>query len=130
VHLAFKAQALLAEKGGVEACVGLGWKCYTGSVDAVVGLTGFGASAPGIIAKEKFGFTAGCVAEAVLRVFEKPDGKIRRMARDQMTNAIKNPGVLRDWFHRRYLHIKRSVIFYRHHPWPACKNYYGVCCHY
>jgi hypothetical protein len=32
----------------------------------VGGLAGFGASAPGIIAREKFGFTTGCVAEAAL----------------------------------------------------------------
>jgi transketolase len=106
VHLALKAQALLAEKGAavrvvslpswelfeqmpqgyrdsvlppavearvaVEAGVGMGWERYIGAAGVVVGMTGFGASAPGDIVMEKFGFTPERVAEAVLGVLQKP----------------------------------------------------------
>ena len=50
----------------------MGWERYTGSAGAVVGLTGFGASAPGDTVMEKFGFTAERVVEAVLGVLKNP----------------------------------------------------------
>jgi transketolase len=102
VHLALKAQSLLAEKGvaarvvslpswelfekmpadyrdsvlppgvrvrvAVEAGIGMGWERYVGASGAVVGMAGFGASAPGGVVMEKFGFTAERVVEAVWRV--------------------------------------------------------------
>jgi transketolase len=102
VHLALKAQAVLAEKGvaarvvslpswelfeqmpatyrdavlpptvgarvAVEAGIALGWERCVGASGAVVGLTGFGASAPGAIVMEKFGITAERVVETALRV--------------------------------------------------------------
>ena len=49
----------------------MGWERYTGSEGAVVGLTGFGASAPGDTVMEKFGFTAERVVEAVLGVLSQ-----------------------------------------------------------
>jgi len=55
----------------VEAGIGMGWERYTGSTGAVVGLTGFGASAPGDTVMEKFGFTAERVVEAVLGVLSQ-----------------------------------------------------------
>jgi transketolase len=106
VHLAVKAQGLLAEKGvaasvvsmpswelfekmpqnyrdavlplevcarvAVEAGVGMGWERYVGTSGVVVGMNGFGASAPGGIVMEKFGFTAERVVEAVLGILSKP----------------------------------------------------------
>jgi transketolase len=57
----------------VEAGVAMGWERYVGASGAVVGLTGFGASAPGATAMEKFGFTAARVAEAAFTVL----GRIR-----------------------------------------------------
>jgi transketolase len=56
----------------VEAGVALGWERYVGSSGAVVGMSGFGASAPGGTLMEKFGFTAERVAETVLEVLKDP----------------------------------------------------------
>ncbi|MFY9385504.1 MAG: transketolase [Dethiobacteria bacterium] len=53
----------------VEAALPLGWERYTGSRGSVIGVTGFGASAPGAILMEKMGFTAeniACQAEKLL----------------------------------------------------------------
>ena len=55
----------------VEAGIGMGWERCTGPDGAVVGLTGFGASAPGDTVMEKFGFTADRVVEAVLGVISQ-----------------------------------------------------------
>jgi len=48
----------------VEAAVTLGWEHYVGMEGAVIGMTGYGASAPASVLYEKFGITAGRVAEA------------------------------------------------------------------
>jgi transketolase len=106
VHLAVKAQGLLAEKGvaasvvsmpswelfekmpqsyrdvvlppdlpvrvAVEAGVALGWDRYVGASGIVVGMNGFGASAPGGTVMEKFGFTAERVVEAVIEALSNP----------------------------------------------------------
>jgi transketolase len=45
----------------VEAGIKLGWEHYIGLDGAVVGMQGFGASAPGKILYEKFGITAESV---------------------------------------------------------------------
>jgi len=55
----------------VEAGIGMGWERCTGPDGAVVGLTGFGASAPGDTVMEKFGLTADRVVEAVLGVISQ-----------------------------------------------------------
>jgi transketolase len=47
----------------VEAGIALGWERYVGLDGVVVGMTGFGASAPGPLLYEKFGFTADNVAD-------------------------------------------------------------------
>ena len=52
----------------VEAGIAMGWERYVGASGAVVGMTGFGASAPGGTVMEKFGFTSERVVEAALRV--------------------------------------------------------------
>lgn len=44
-------------KIAVEAGVTLGWSRYTGSEDNVLGINRFGASAPGDVMMEKYGFT-------------------------------------------------------------------------
>lgn len=46
----------------VEAGITLGWEHYVGLEGAVVGMEGFGASAPGEVLYEKFGITAENVA--------------------------------------------------------------------
>ncbi len=49
----------------VEAGIGLGWEHYVGLAGKIIGMTTFGASAPGPVLYEKFGFTpARIVAEA------------------------------------------------------------------
>jgi transketolase len=52
----------------VEAGIAMGWERYVGAAGAVVGMTGFGASAPGGTVMEKFGFTGERVRDAVLKV--------------------------------------------------------------
>ena len=46
----------------VEAGVPMGWERYVGSAGRVVGMNGFGASAPGGTVLKNFGFTAENVA--------------------------------------------------------------------
>jgi transketolase len=50
----------------IEAGIAMGWERYTGAGGAFVGMTSFGASAPGGVVMEKFGFTAENVAVRVL----------------------------------------------------------------
>jgi len=47
----------------VEAGISMGWERYVGAGGKVIGMTGFGSSAPGGVLLEKFGFTAAAVAE-------------------------------------------------------------------
>lgn len=56
---AYKASVLPegVRKFAVEAGVPCGWSRYTGSEKNVLGITSFGASAPGGVLLEKFGFT-------------------------------------------------------------------------
>jgi len=56
----------------VEAGIELGWERYIGPSGAMVGMSGFGASAPGGTVLENFGFTAGHVVDAVLGTLSKP----------------------------------------------------------
>jgi len=56
----------------VEAGISQGWERYVGLSGAVVGMAGFGASAPGDTVLEKFGFTAERVAAAVLNALNRP----------------------------------------------------------
>jgi transketolase len=54
----------------VEAGISMGWERYIGSEGKMIGMTGFGASAPGNTLMEKFGFTAENVAaqaEAIIK---------------------------------------------------------------
>ncbi|MGV8057825.1 MAG: transketolase [Smithellaceae bacterium] len=48
----------------VEAGVKLGWEHYTGLSGKIIGMEGFGASAPGPVLYEKFGFTAANIVIA------------------------------------------------------------------
>ena len=53
-------------KVAVEAGVTQGWGDYVGSIGAVVGMNGFGASAPAAALYEHFGITPQAVADAAL----------------------------------------------------------------
>jgi transketolase len=56
----------------VEAGASFGWQQrYTGDYGEIVGIDHFGASAPGKIVLEKFGFTADNVVERALRSLER-----------------------------------------------------------
>ncbi len=48
----------------VEAGIKLGWEHYTGLAGEIIGMEGFGASAPGPVLYEKFGFTAANIVKA------------------------------------------------------------------
>jgi transketolase len=52
----------------IEAAVPQGWHKYVGPQGDVVGMTRFGASAPGSVLFEKFGFTPASVATRALRL--------------------------------------------------------------
>jgi len=55
----------------IEAAVPLGWHKYVGSKGDVVGMTRFGASAPGPVNMEKFGFTVENVAARVMTLLSR-----------------------------------------------------------
>jgi transketolase len=55
----------------VEAGSKIGWERYVGLDGEVVGMDGFGASAPGGVLYEKFGITPDAVVAAALRVLER-----------------------------------------------------------
>ncbi|MGC9325398.1 MAG: transketolase [Desulfomonilia bacterium] len=55
----------------VEAGVTLGWERYVGLDGAVVGMKGFGSSAPAQVVFEKFGITHGHVASTALSLLGK-----------------------------------------------------------
>ncbi|NLN38958.1 MAG: transketolase, partial [Smithella sp.] len=48
----------------VEAGISLGWEHYTGLDGKIIGMESFGASAPGPVLYEKFGFTPACIIDA------------------------------------------------------------------
>ena len=54
----------------VEAAASFGWERYTGSAGKVIGIDRFGASAPGDLNMEKFGFTARNIAETLESMLE------------------------------------------------------------
>jgi transketolase len=55
----------------IEAGVGMGWERYVGEGGAVVSIEHFGASAPGGVLMEKFGFTVDNVVQKALAMIDK-----------------------------------------------------------
>ncbi len=55
----------------IEAGVPMGWERYVGANGKVIGLERFGASAPGNVVLEKFGFTVDAVIDAVNEVLKR-----------------------------------------------------------
>ena len=55
----------------IEAAAPFGWERYVGLEGAIIGVTGFGASAPGPVVMREFGFTPEHVVEAAKRVVER-----------------------------------------------------------
>lgn len=62
-----KAKARVA----IEMAMPLGWERYVGDAGAVIGITTFGASAPGDLVMEKFGFNVDNVVATVEKVLKK-----------------------------------------------------------
>ncbi len=54
----------------VEAGSPLGWERFTGASRAVIGIKGFGASAPGGLVMEKYGFTADNIVQKALALLK------------------------------------------------------------
>ena len=50
----------------VEAGIPMGWEKYVGSAGAVVGISGFGSSAPGGTVMDKYGFNVDNIVEKAL----------------------------------------------------------------
>jgi transketolase len=55
----------------VEAALSQGWHRYVGDGGAVIGVDRFGASAPGNVVMEKYGFTVGHVIERAAALVKK-----------------------------------------------------------
>jgi transketolase len=62
-------------KIAVETGVPMGWERYTGSSDAIIGISGYGASAPGDLLMEKYGFTAENVVERAMQLLNNKSSK-------------------------------------------------------
>ena len=72
--LAYRQEVLPANvkaRVAVEAGIKLGWEHYVGVDGAVVGMEGFGASAPANVLYEKFGVTSTRVVETVKKLLKK-----------------------------------------------------------
>jgi len=54
----------------IEAGITLGWERYTGSNGIAIGLSRFGASAPGKVVYEKLGLTAQRIADEALNLLQ------------------------------------------------------------
>lgn len=55
----------------VEAGISMGWERYVGSRGAVIGMKGFGASAPGETLMEKFGFTPDHIVQTAMKLLKR-----------------------------------------------------------
>jgi transketolase len=59
----------------VEAGLRLGWEHYVGLEGVIIGMDGFGASAPATVLFEKFGITVKAVADAARSLVKKKGKK-------------------------------------------------------
>jgi transketolase len=55
----------------VEAGIKLGWEHYVGLTGKIIGMDTFGASAPGPVLYEKFGFTADKIIAAAEELLDR-----------------------------------------------------------
>ncbi|MHC5165590.1 MAG: transketolase-like TK C-terminal-containing protein, partial [Planctomycetota bacterium] len=63
--------AAVKARVGIEAALDNGWWKYLGTNGEFVGMTGFGASAPGGVCFEKFGITMDAVVAAAKKSMAK-----------------------------------------------------------
>ncbi len=61
----------------IEAAAPFGWECYVGPAGAIIGVTGFGASAPGPVVMREFGFTPGHVVDTAKALLKRSRGDSR-----------------------------------------------------
>ncbi len=54
----------------VEAGISMGWERYVGTGGKIIGITGFGISAPGGLVMEKFGFTSENIVEKAMELLK------------------------------------------------------------
>ncbi|MBW1846511.1 MAG: transketolase [Deltaproteobacteria bacterium] len=59
----------------VEAGSPFGWERYTGDSERIIGISSFGASAPGGTVMEKFGFTAENIVQKAMDLIKNPEIK-------------------------------------------------------
>jgi transketolase len=55
----------------VEAGIPMGWESWAGEKGVIIGISGFGASAPGGTVMEKYGFTADNIVEKAMKLMKK-----------------------------------------------------------
>ena len=55
----------------IEAGHSMGWERYTGDRGVVIGINRFGASAPGSMNMEKFGFTAENIVQKAMEILKQ-----------------------------------------------------------
>lgn len=70
----YKNKVLLPEVKArlvVEAGHSMGWERYAGENGVIIGMSGFGASAPGNILMEKFGFTSENIITKAMEILKK-----------------------------------------------------------
>lgn len=70
----YKDRVLLpdvAARIAIEAGLPMGWERYAGSSGTIIGMTGFGASAPGNVVMEKSGFTPENIVQKALDLLNK-----------------------------------------------------------
>jgi transketolase len=61
----------LSVRVSIEAASPLGWEHYVGAEGVAIGVSHFGASAPGEIVYEKMGLTAQNVADQAMRILQR-----------------------------------------------------------
>jgi len=55
----------------IEAGIPMGWDRYTGKKGSIIGMTRFGASAPGGTLMKKFGFTSDNIVHKAMELVDK-----------------------------------------------------------
>ena len=61
----------IAARLAVEMGIPMGWERYVGDAGDIIGMNGFGASAPGPVVQEKFGFTVENVVRRALEILNR-----------------------------------------------------------
>ncbi|MBU2622656.1 MAG: transketolase, partial [Proteobacteria bacterium] len=60
----------ISNRIAVEAGITMGWERYTGEKGEIIGMTGFGASAPGGTLMKNYGFTADNIVQKAMKLIK------------------------------------------------------------